>query len=75
MSSQIQATCPICHSTLDYGDQKFGNIGDQIYYPFKCENPQCGFEGREYYKVVYAYQTDADGNAISLSNTSEGGRK
>jgi len=58
-----QGECPECGSTnLDYDAMELGEIGDQVYYPFLCKN--CGFNGREWYKLEFVAFTDENGNEI-----------
>ena len=58
-----QGECPKCGSTnLRYDKMELGEMGEQVYYPFSCEN--CGFIGNEWYKLEFVAFTDANGNEI-----------
>jgi len=58
---QTQAVCPKCGSeNLNYGDSE--PIDEEYVYEFTCDN--CGFEGKEWYKMTFLCYTDNDGNEI-----------
>lgn len=50
-----QGKCPQCLSeNLTY--ETCVNEGEQLYYPFVCDD--CGFEGKEWYKLYYIETTE-----------------
>ena len=51
--------CPKCEkSELDYGVAEI--VDSQVKYPFVCE--ACGYEGLEWYQLIFDNYTDLKGN-------------
>lgn len=60
-------TCPECGAVLNYGVFEVIESGEG-FYPISC--PRCEFEGKEYYKLVYAGMEDEDGNEVERPSNS-----
>jgi len=57
--------CPKCGTkNITYGEQVVE--ANQIGYAFTCQNPNCHFEGIEWYNLIFNVYTDDDGNEICV---------
>ena len=48
---ECQGHCPKCEDKIVLRPMELVFATDYLYYPFTCSN--CGYEGREYYRVDY----------------------
>ncbi len=60
-----QGNCPNCNSNdLDYDTIDDSTPGEQVvHYNFECGN--CGFKGKECYKLVFTGYTDENNTSIT----------
>lgn len=54
--------CPKCKGDLEHGCIEI--IDEGVYYPVKCNTPDCDFEGKEHYNLEFVGYWDNDGNEM-----------
>jgi hypothetical protein len=59
----VAGECPKCGSD-DLAYEAIEPEDDSIYYPVSCLEPDCDFEGKEYYSVSFDCFYDNNGNEI-----------
>jgi predicted RNA-binding Zn-ribbon protein involved in translation (DUF1610 family) len=57
---QKKGICPKCGGDVDYGDSEIQD--DSISYKYTCT--KCGFEGLEWYNIVFTNHSTPDGEEL-----------